>query len=73
LVSLHDLPWACSPCPMKALKSFCTNQWPPHPSRANENLRMNGHPIEIRMRILGPNETQETFHPPIKEDDNPHD
>jgi hypothetical protein len=58
---------------MKALKSFCTNQWPFHPSRANENLRMNGHPIEIRMRILGPNETQEIFHPPIKEDDNPHD
>jgi hypothetical protein len=27
---------------------------------------MNGHPIEIRMRILGPNETQEIFHPPIK-------
>ncbi len=22
LVSLHDLPWACSPCPMKALKSL---------------------------------------------------
>ncbi len=51
LVSLHDLPWACSPCPMKALKSFCTNQWPPHPSRANENLRMNGHPIEIKMSV----------------------
>jgi len=73
LVSLHDLPWASSPCPMKALKSFCTNQWPPHPSKANENLRMNDHAIEIRMRILGPNETQEIFHPPIKEDDNPHD
>jgi hypothetical protein len=58
---------------MKALKSFCTNQWPPHPSRANENLRMNGHPIEIRMRILGPNETQEIFHLPIKEDYNLHD
>ncbi len=73
LVSLHDLPWACSPCLMKALKSFCTNQWPPHPSRANEILRMNGHPIEIRMRILGPNETQEIFHLPIKDDENPHD
>jgi len=58
---------------MKALKSFCTNQWPPHPSRANENLRMNGHPIEIMMKILGPNETQEIFHLPIKEEDNPHD
>jgi hypothetical protein len=58
---------------MKASKSFCTNQWPPHPSRANENLRMNYHPIEIRMRILGLNETRELFHPPIKEDDNPHD
>jgi len=34
---------------------------------------MNCHPIEIRMRILGPNETQEIFHPPIKEDDNPHE
>jgi hypothetical protein len=34
---------------------------------------MNGHLIEIRMRILGPNETQEIFHPPIKEDENPHD
>jgi hypothetical protein len=22
LVSLHDLPWACSPCPMKASKSL---------------------------------------------------
>jgi hypothetical protein len=22
LVSLHDLPWAYSPCPMKVLKSF---------------------------------------------------
>ncbi len=22
LVSLHDLPWTCSPCPMKALKSL---------------------------------------------------
>ncbi len=22
LVSLHDLPWACSPCPMKTLKSL---------------------------------------------------
>jgi hypothetical protein len=22
LVSLHDLPWACFPCPMKTLKSF---------------------------------------------------
>jgi hypothetical protein len=27
---------------------------------------MNCHPIEIRTRILGPNETQEIFHPPIK-------
>jgi hypothetical protein len=66
-------PWACSLCPMKASKFFCTNQWLLHPSRANEIFRMNCHPIEIRMRILGPNETQERFHPPIKEDDNPHD
>jgi hypothetical protein len=58
---------------MEASKSFFTNQWLLHPSRANEILRMNCHPIEIRMRILGPNETQERFHPPIKEDDNPHD
>jgi hypothetical protein len=58
---------------MKGSKSFCTNQWPPHSSRANENLRMNYHPIEIKMRILGPNGTQERFHPPIKKDDNPHD
>jgi hypothetical protein len=34
---------------------------------------MNGHPIEIRMRTLGPNETQEIFHPLIKEDENLHD
>jgi hypothetical protein len=34
---------------------------------------MNGHPVEIRMRILGPNETQEIFHLPIKEDENLHD
>jgi len=34
---------------------------------------MNGHPIEIRMKILGPNGTQKIFHPPIKEDNNPHD
>ncbi len=24
LVSLHDLPWACSPCPMKASKSLAS-------------------------------------------------
>jgi hypothetical protein len=22
LVNIHDLPWACFPCPMKALKSL---------------------------------------------------
>ncbi len=70
LVSLHDLPWACSPCPMKAWNPFAPIngllilQGP---------MRMNGHPIEIRMRILGPNGTQKIFHPPIKEDNNPHD
>jgi hypothetical protein len=34
---------------MKVSKSFCTNQWPPHPSKANENLRMDCDPIEIMM------------------------
>jgi hypothetical protein len=45
------------PLSNESLKFFCTNQWPLHPSKANENLKMNGHPIEIRMRILGLNET----------------
>jgi hypothetical protein len=34
---------------------------------------MKCHSIEIRMRIVGPNEPQERFYPPIKEDDNPND
>jgi hypothetical protein len=54
---------------MKASKSFCTNQWLPHPSLSQWELKINCHLIGFRMRLLEPNETQEIFHPPIKEDD----
>ncbi len=54
LVSLHDLLWVCSPCPMKALKSFCTNQWPPHPSRPMRIWEWMAIQLKLGWESLGP-------------------
>ncbi len=39
LVSFHDLPLNLLPLPNGSFKILPSNQWPPHPSRANENWK----------------------------------
>ncbi len=64
--SLEKSPWpslSLFPLPNGSFEILSSNQWPPHPLKTNENW--DWFALQL-MRILGPNDTQKNFHPPIK-------
>jgi hypothetical protein len=66
LVHLQDPSLSLLSLSNGSLEILPSNQWPLHPSWTNENREWFFSPMEIRMRILMPNETRGRFHSPIK-------
>ncbi len=76
LFSTQDTPFSFGKPPWPFLELVSFVQWKfrnlslqsmdPSSFKSQWELRMICPPIDFRMRILGPNETQKIFHPPIK-------
>ncbi len=54
LVSFHDLSLSLFPLPNRSLKILPSNQWPPHPSRTNENWKWFALQLILGWEFLGP-------------------
>ncbi len=54
LVSLHDLYLSLFPLPNGSFEILSSNQWPPHPSKANENWEWFALQLILGCELLGP-------------------
>jgi len=66
LVNLHDLSLSLFPLSNGSFKILPFNQWPLHPSRANENWKWFALQLILGWKFLGPMKHKKIFHPPIK-------